>query len=414
MTLIGSSAFGATKVSFDPANNLVITGKALFPISVAVLPPVEGKTPNGESAWQEFRAAGVNFARVAPNDFWDKHGWNPEGLRVAGKYLDQLGSANIYGWMTLGDELAYVKPDDEQKQAKLKAMIEMFKDHPALGGWKGADEPQWGNMNTHGKRPPSSIATTYARVHELDPNHPVIVLQAPRGTAADNAVYDPYLDVTGMDVFPVGYPPGRHVPDWPNKEISMVGDWTKIIVEAAHGKPVWMTLQVAWSGVAGKGKTLRFPTFPQERFMTYEAIICGARGVNYFGGGHGVAQTLNERDRPLGYNWTFWERVLKPLLAEINETSPLHPALLASNSRLPVKAEGASDVEFTVREVGEQICILACKREGQTAQVTFKGLPASVTGGDVLYESPRKVEVKNGQFTDWFGPEEVHVYRLGR
>ena len=227
----------------------------------------------------------------------------------------------------------------------------MFKDHPALAGWKGADEPQWGNMNTHGKRPPASIATTYKLVHELDPNHPVLVIQAPRGTAADNAVYDPYLDVTGMDVFPIGYPPGGHVPNWPNKEISMVGDWTKIIVEAAQGKPVWMTLQISFSGVSNKGKTLRFPTFPQERFMTYEAIINGARGINYFGGGHRVAQTLNERDRQLGYNWTFWERILKPLLAEINEKSPLHEALLAPNSKLPVKAEGAPGVEFTVREV---------------------------------------------------------------
>ena len=147
--------------------------------------------------------------------------------------------------------------------------------------------------------------------------------------------------------------------------------------------------------------------------MSYEAIICGARGLNYFGGGHSMGQTLSERDRPLGYNWTFWEHVLKPLLAELNERSPLHQALLAPNSNLPVQAQGAAGVEFAVREVAEQIFILACKREGETAQVTFKGLPAGVTGGDVLYESPRKLEVKNGQFTDWFGPEEVHVYRLG-
>ena len=412
MALVGSSAVGATKVSLDAANNPVINGKTLFPISVAVLPPVDGKTPSGESAWQEFSAAGVNFARVAPGDYWDKHGWNPEGLRVAGQYLDQLAAAKIYAWMTLGDELSYVKPDNKRQQAKLKELIERFKEHPALFGWKGADEPQWGNMLTHGKRPPSSIAMTYKLVHELDPNHPVLVIQAPRGTAADNAVYDPYLDITGMDVFPIGYPPGRHVPNWPNKQISMVGDWTKIIVEAAQGKPVWMTLQISFSGTSNKGKTLRFPTFPQERFMTYQAIINGARGINYFGGGHRVAQTLNERDRQLGYNWTFWERILKPLLAEINEKSPLHEALLAPNSKLPLKAEGAPGVEFTAREVADQIFILACKREGETAQVTFEGLPASVTGGDVLYESPRKIEVKNGQFTDWFGPEEVHVYRF--
>jgi hypothetical protein len=217
-----------------------------------------------------------------------------------------------------------------------------------------------------------------------------------------------------MDIFPIGYPPGGHVPTWPNKEISMVGDWTKIIVEAAQGKPVWMTLQITFSGTAGKGKTLRFPTFPQERFMTYEAIIDGARGINYFGGGWHAADTLSERDRKLGYNWTFWEHILKPLLAEINEKSPLHEALIAPNSKLPVTAEGASGIEFTVREVGDEIFILACKREGETAQVTFHGLPAAMTSGDVVYEEPRKIELKNGQFTDWFGPEEVHVYRIRR
>ena len=63
-------------------------------------------------------------------------------------------------------------------------------------------------------------------------------------------------------------------------EISAVGDWTKIIVEAAGPKPVWMTLQISFSGTATKGKTLRMPTFPEERFMTYQAIINGARGLN--------------------------------------------------------------------------------------------------------------------------------------
>jgi hypothetical protein len=240
----------------------------------------------------------------------------------------------------------------------------------------------------------------------------MIVLQAPRGTAAENATYDPYLDVTGMDVFPIGYPPGGHVPKWPNKEISMVGDWTKICVEAAKGQPVWMTLQISWSGVGKPGKTLRFPDFTQERFMTYQAIINGARGINYFGGGS--IQTLNARDRGLGFNWTFWERVLKPLLAEINDKSPLHGAMIAPNSSLPVKVQGDDGIEFVVREVGNEVYLLACKREGKTVQAKFTGLPSGISGGDVVYEDPRKVEVKDGSFTDWFAPFDVHVYRFRR
>ena len=85
-------------------------------------------------------------------------------------------------------------------------------------------------------------------------------------------------------VYPITYPPGNHS-DLPNKEISLVADWTKIIKQAAGEKPVWMTLQIAWAGTATAGKTLRFPTFPQQRYMAYAAIINGARGVNFQGGG---------------------------------------------------------------------------------------------------------------------------------
>ena len=37
-----------------------------------------------------------------------------------------------------------------------------------------------------------------------------------------------------------------------------------------------------------------------------------------------------------------------------------------------------------------------------------------VSGGEVMFESPRTVEVNAGVLVDWFGPEEVHVYRLRR
>ena len=68
-----------------------------------------------------------------------------------------------------------------------------------------------------------------------------------------------------------------------NREISMVGDYTKRMMTVSEGKmPVWMVLQIAWSGVVKPGKTLRFPTFPEERFMSYQAIINGALGNHLF------------------------------------------------------------------------------------------------------------------------------------
>jgi hypothetical protein len=59
-----------------------------------------------------------------------------------------------------------------------------------------------------------------------------------------------------------------------------------------------------------------------------------------------------------------------------------HPGLLLWKNvdepwwgKLPVKVEDAHDVEFCVREVGNDLYLLACKREGQTLQVKFTGLP---------------------------------------
>jgi hypothetical protein len=146
--------------------------------------------------------------------------------------------------------------------------------------------------------------------------------------------------------------------------------------------------------------------------MTYAAIIHGARGINYFGGS--IVVDMNARDAQLGWNWTFWERVLKPVVQEIGEKSPMNPALLVPNSKLPIKLEGAKDVDFCVREAGNDLFILAAKREGETSQVTFSGLPAPDGTSELLFESPRKVTVKAGSFSDWFAPHEVHVYRFPR
>jgi hypothetical protein len=175
---------------------------------------------------------------------------------------------------------------------------------------------------------------------------------------------------------------------------------------------VWFTLQVAWSGVTGEGKTLRFPTFHEQRFMTYEAIINGARGLVYFGGS--LPMTLAEEDKPYGWNWRYWRRVLRPVIEEVGDKGPLAAALCAADSKLTVKAEG-NDIELCVREVDDELFILACCRDPQrTAKVTFDGLPDDVSRGDVLYESPRRVLARDGKFTDWFAPYDVHVYRFNR
>lgn len=101
------------------------------------------------------------------------------------------------------------------------------------------------------------------------------------------------------------------------------------------------------------------------------------------------------------------------MVEEIGTKSPLYAALVAPDSKLPVKVNGEG-IEFCVREVGNDIFLLACKREGATIQARFSGLPKDATGAEMLFESPRRVAINSGTFTDWFGPFEVHGYRFRR
>lgn len=378
-----------------------VNKEPVFAIGLTKAPPADGKTPDGRPAYGEIASNGFVWHRlgIAPGQ------WGPEAEKEVARVLDADAKAGIYAALYIAD-LTRIKPQNAAKIEELRRVIRRFREHPALFVWKGADEPEWGKV------PVEELMPFYQAVHELDPNHPVWITQAPRGTIDSLKRYDPAYDIGAIDIYPVGYPPGANS-HLPNKNLSAVGDYANWMREITGGKkPFWMVLQIAWSGVIQEGKTLRFPTFAEERYMAYQAIINGARGLNFFGGD--LAKSLNARDAKLGWNWTFYGRVLKPLLDELNPKGPLYPALVAPDSNLPVRVSGADDIEFAVREAGEYIYVLAAKREGDTVKATFSGLPPVRETAEVLFEEPRTAPVSAGAFTDWFGPNEVHVYRLRR
>src|SRR5262245_51257871 len=378
---------------------LVINGQKVFPIGFTMPPPPNGKTPEGKNGIAELAEAGATFLRTGGK-------WTPENLQREQKYLDTAARYGLHCLPFLRELGSVSSPAQE---TELRQFIRRFKNHPGLGAWKGEDEPEWG------KRPIPPLVRAYQAIKEEDPNHPVVLIEAPRGTVESMRAYNPACDVVGADIYPIGYPPGEHSL-LPNRNISLVGDHTRIMMEVAEGKkPVWMVLQISWSGVLKPGRTLRFPTFAEERFMTYEAIITGARGLIYFGGDN--RGSLSPADEKLGWNWTFWKKVLRPVIEEIGSKSRLYAALVAPNSALAIKvtlltpalspSEGEKEktgVEFCARETGDELFILACKREGTTAKMEFSGLPPSAGKGEVMFESPRQVEARSVKFTDWFGP----------
>lgn len=400
-----------TKVVVTPEQVLSINGRKVFPIGFTVPPPPDAKTPWGKPALEEFRSAGATFVRTGPMRDVEEGkkfaAWDAEWVEREKQYMKAAAHAGMYCAPYL-KELAEIDAKHPEREDRLRRVVRFFKGNPGLGVWKGADEPQWG------KRAVPDLMRAYHIIHEEDPNHPLWIVHAPRGTVEELRAYDATYDIGGVDVYPVSYPLGRHLEaSDPNHDISVIGDYTQKMLRVTEGKkPIWFTLQIAFSGTVPPKHPLRFPTFPQQRFMTYQAIINGARGLVYYGGN--LAPTLSERDQPYGWNWTYWERILRPIVEEVGDKGPLAAALCAVNSKLPMKANSDA-IELCIREVGRDVFMLACCREPQkTLQVQFEGLPKNVAKGDVLFESPRTVDAKGGSFSDWFAPFDVHVYKFTR
>jgi hypothetical protein len=408
--------------------SLVVNGRKVFPLGLSGPPLLGSIAPGGNDAWAEIADGGANFIRTGRAD-WSLQQIDQQLVQERAR-MDQAGARQLLCWPRLGETAGNLPttPGSANEQLLVR-IVNGLKGHPALGAWKGVDEPA--NPNRPAQVPAAGLIRAYNRLKQLDTGHPVVITQAPLGPVADLVRYRPAFDVTGADIYPVGYPPGTHS-DLPNNDISVVGDVTRKMLQAAGGKPVWTTLQIAWSGILPRDQAPdlvpRFPGLLQERFMAYQAIVAGARGLFFFGGD--LTPVMRPRDAQLGWNWTFWQLVLRPLLTELSSPS-VAPALVAPGVG-NVQAS-ARDVEVTARDDGTFLYVIAVRRSGTlTNRVTFTQLPrrrngTTIAGGEVVFEyaqAPlppptdptkqvfRRIRVANNSFTDWFGPHDTHVYRF--
>jgi hypothetical protein len=154
------------------------------------------------------------------------------------------------------------------------------------------------------------------------------------------------------------------------------------------------------------------PSAYQERYMVYDAIINGARGVSFFGGNNPHCWT--RIDRRYGWNWTFWNRALDRLVEQVGSRSALGSALnnAASNKALEADDPGTEAISrIAITPSGTQLWVIAARSKAGVMHVAISGLPASVKWATV-YGERRKVEVSDGTLTDTFRQWQVHIYRL--
>ena len=242
-----------------------------------------------------------------------------EQLIAVGEQLDAAPAHGLQLWLALAGV-----DNDLSQQPLLDQVVNTFKGHPGLGAWKGSDEP------AHAHVPAAGCVAVYHHLKQLDPHHPVVIIEAPRGpgptphspdkplTIAAVRPYAAACDVHGIDIYPI--PPGAHAGGPPvNTDISVVGDMTSLIAKASTQKAIWTTLQIAWTGTLPPHPIV-FPTLQQARFMAYDAIINGARGLFFFGGQ--LKAAMNAADQARGWNWTYWNNVAAPVARRAQRPRP--------------------------------------------------------------------------------------------
>jgi Ca2+-binding RTX toxin-like protein len=196
----------------------------------------------------------------------------------------------------------------------------------------------------------------------------------------------------------------------PTPDLHEVGRWTNTVASITPNQAVWTTLQICASGsYDSASRQFVLPTFAQERYMAYDAIISGARSLAFYGGN--IPGCWNDADRASGWNWTFWSSVLKPLIGELNSISPLSPALVHAATTQAMTTDDPSTQTISRAGAGQDVWVIAARAGSGTAKVKVSGLAAGISSGTVYTES-RSIQVVNGAFTDEFPQWGVHVYHF--
>jgi hypothetical protein len=262
---------------------------------------------------------------------------------------------------------------DEEKSKRLISEIKTFRDHPALLGWYISDEPNGSNIT------PEQLEEVYKTVKENDPWHPVsIVFMAP---FIASKKYSDALDIVMADPYPI-----------PNLPATMPGEVADQLRTEFKGKrPFWIVPQAFGGGELWS----REPTIQEIRSMTWQSIINGATGIQYF-----VRQGLNYFPKSVA-TWNECGRMAM-------EVAELTPWLLSDEEPLVVESY-SKNVLVTSRVHNGQLAIMAVNRINEPVSTSFRVTGINNGKARVLFEN-RFVQVKGGIISDRLAPFGSQVY----
>ena len=295
------------------------------------------------------------------------------------------------------------KAIEQAQWAQVRHRIEAFRHHPGLLCW-GSEE-----RVARGVAPLKNIRALYQLVHELDPNHPLVLgdtrdviknLQQDRR----NFFPDDCMDVGIWWWYPIPFrtPDGNGLEG--NEKFGDVLQPPSWLTTTLSKKPLWIAIQA----YEKPRKDARFPTPAEYRCMAYLSIISGVKGLWFYTG----SGQKDWRGKPAGLlnkpKEARWDYVQK-LVRELRELELVIVAkpLAAKITMMPADAP----VEFAARELNGAVYLLVANKSGRAQTVHFSSGAFAGKKAGVLNEN-HHAALRGDELEDSFTPYGVHVYRI--
>ena len=325
--------------------------------------------------------------------------------------LDAAHKQGLMGWVPLAVQ--------QGATPALQKQVEELRNHPALAVWEGPDEivwtftaysflkeragftrEDWNNQipkavnyaKKEGGRVITNMHDGIRLVRELDRrNLPFWINEAADSDVRYVRGYIDSVDITGCDYYAV-----RKA----GTDLQSIGRLVQRWDAIGHGRPVWMVLQgFSWHKIRPDRERL-YPSFDQSRFMAYDGIVHGARGILYWG-----TQTI---DDPL------FRESLHALTAEL---SRLEPFLVGDDHLVEVAViddlfdePGLGIRGLLKRSGGNHLLILVNEDDHRHLGVDVTGLkPLNGRTLHLLYGDERAT-VQNGRIVTRMQPYEVKLF----
>lgn len=252
----------------------------------------------------------------------------------------------------------------------------------------------------------------YQLIKEVDPKHPVWMNHAPRNSMESLRKFSECADIIGCDIYPVPMHPKLRHSDLMDQTMSCVGAYTRRMQEIDPQKPVWMVIQgFDWGMLQGEvyersgseQKWFRPPTLNEIRFMGFDCIVNGARGI-LFWGTHYVPRDMQ-----------LWS----DLITFAKEIKSLQPVLSAEDISQPVSitqdeifGSGDRGVIALIKNYQQKPWILLVN-EWHECGIRYHLNSPSLSSGQKYreYYTQIEVEVKDNTLTYGIEPHGVQIWQ---